>query len=89
MRTSRIDSFGGMRPPVKPSIKICPPFGPADGPAIACTAAESASGSSGSTSRSWPLSTTASALFAGSVLKPCSSVTVMTCFSSVTTRRTS
>src|ERR1041384_2500893 len=32
MRISRIDSFGGMRPPVKPSMKICPPFGPAAGP---------------------------------------------------------
>ena len=88
MRTSRIDSFGGMRPPVKPSIKICPPFGPADGPAIACTAAESASGSSGSTSRSWPLKRPH---------RRCFRIGIQTLFfgngddlfSSVTTRRTS
>ena len=57
MRISRMDSLGGIVPPEKPSMKICPPLGPADGPASACNAAASSSGSSGKASRSFPLST--------------------------------
>ena len=30
-----VDYYGTMLPPVKPSIKICPPFGPIAGPAKA------------------------------------------------------
>src|SRR5947208_12444647 len=46
IRTSRIDDFDGSIPPVNPSIYICPPFGPAPGPAIACNWEASSSGSS-------------------------------------------
>ena len=35
MRISRIELLGGNWPPLKPSRKICAPFGPAAGPAIA------------------------------------------------------
>ena len=84
MRISRIDSFGGMRPPVKPSMKICPPLGPAAGPASACNAAARSSGSSGSASRSVPLMTSALALLSASVLTGASLETVTSCFSSVT-----
>ena len=67
-RISRMADLGGMRPPVKPSMKICPPLGPAAGPASACSASAISSGSSGSASRSSPLMTMAPALFRGSML---------------------
>ena len=68
MRISRIDSFGGSCPPLKPSTKIDPPLGPADGPASAGRSAARSSGSSESASRSAPRSTTALALLEESVV---------------------
>ena len=84
MRISRIESRGGSRPPVKPSMKICPPFGPADGPANACKASANSSGSSGRDSMSVPRRTIAPALFSGSVLTGGSLATVTSVFSIVT-----
>ncbi len=83
MRTSRIESREGMRPPSKPSMVICPPLGPAAGPARAWSAAASSSGSSGSASRSLPLRTMAPAL-AVSTLRGPSEATVTSSFSSET-----
>src|SRR5215472_17116624 len=65
MRISRIDAFGGSCPAVNPSIYICPPFGPADGPASACRSDNNSSGSSGSASSSFPESVIAPALLFG------------------------
>ena len=82
MRISRIESFDGRLPPVNPSIKICPPFGPTDGPANACNAAASSSGSSGSASRSLPPLIVWLALLPASVLIGVSAT--VTCSSIVT-----
>ena len=78
MRISRIDSFGGMLPPENPSMKICPPFGPIDGPASAWSAAANSSGSSGRASRSRPVIRVWLALFVDSVLRGAFALT-LTC----------
>src|SRR5258705_10485655 len=85
MRISRIDDRGGKRPLLNPSIKICPPLGPADGPAKACNAAARSSGSSGRASMSEPFKTTAPALFSGSVLNEGLSLETVTFCSSIAT----
>ncbi len=84
---SRIDARGGNRPPVKPSTNICPPFGPADGPARAWRAAARSSGSSGSASISSPFNTTAPALFSGSVFTAEFEASTVTFCSSIATFR--
>ena len=85
IRTSRIEARGGKRPPVKPSTKIWPPLGPADGPANAWSAAARSSGSSGSASMSSPFKTTAPALFSGSTLNSRLSAAIVTFCSSIAT----
>ena len=51
IRISRMDSLGGSWPLENPSTKICPPFGPTEGPAKAIRSACRSSGSSESSSR--------------------------------------
>src|SRR5579863_8086416 len=65
MRISRIDDFGGSWPAVNPSMYICPPFGPAEGPARASRSDCSSSGSSGRASSSLPEIVIAPALLLG------------------------
>ena len=60
-----MDAFGGSCPAVNPSIYICPPFGPADGPASACRSDSNSSGSSGRASSSLPEIVIAPALLFG------------------------
>ena len=83
MRISRIDSFGGRRPSLNPSIKICPPSGPADGPANAWSMLAISWESSGRPSISAPRSTSAPLLFSGSVLSVFSEPTVTSSFALV------
>ena len=47
MRISRMEDFGGNWPAVNPSMYICPPFGPTEGPARASRSDCNWSGSSG------------------------------------------
>ena len=88
-RISRIDSFGGRRPSLNPSIKICPPSGPADGPANAWSMLAISWESSGRPSISAPRSTSAPWLFSGSVLSILSEPTVTSSFAVVIPRVTS
>ena len=60
-----MDDLGGSWPAVKPSMYICPPFGPAEGPASASRSDCNSSGSSGRASSSLPESTMAPALLPG------------------------
>src|ERR1019366_6587293 len=83
MRISRIDSFGGSCPPLKPSTKMDPPLGPAEGPARAERSAARSSGSSESASRSAPRRTMAPALLEESVLSACPAVFCTVSFSEI------
>ena len=91
MRISRIEALGGSVPPLKPSIYIWPPLGPAAGPAKACRSDCSSSGSSERASRSLPLSTVAPALFSGprSTLGFSSSTTTFCCSTAICRRMSS
>src|SRR5579883_2327498 len=85
MRISRIEAFGGNCPAVKPSMYVCPPFGPADGPARACSSDSSSSGSSESASRSFPWMVMLLALFSG-LVSTCADEDCTTTFSCCTCR---
>ena len=65
MRISRMDDLGGSWPAVNPSMYICPPLGPAEGPARASKSDCNSSGSSGRASSSLPEMVIAPALFDG------------------------
>ena len=71
MRTSLIASLGGICPFENPLTVTWGPFSPWEGPAIACSAADSASGSLGKASSSRPLKIKASPFRSESVLIPC------------------
>ena len=80
MRISRIEDFGGRLPPVKPSMKICPPPGPGAGPASACSWRASSSGSSERAAICRSRITIAEPLASGSALTPRNwSSTLITC----------
>src|ERR1700687_6204875 len=85
MRISRMDDLGGSWPPVNPSMSICPPLGPAEGPASAWRSDCRSSGSSESASRSFPLSTMAPALLLGLTLTAagCSATSTFSCCTAI------